>query len=73
MLWKHESRYILTSSNIRQDLPLRESTIKDKNNEPDKDNYSNEDNSDEGNKSNEDNESEINNFEDYSCPSFKQY
>ena len=68
---KHGSRYILTSGNIGQDLPLRESMIEDKNNKPDEDNNSNEDNSDEGNESNEDNESEINNFEDYSCSPFE--
>jgi hypothetical protein len=81
---KRGSRYISTSGNIGQDLPLRESTIEDQSNEPDE---SNRDNSDEGNESNEDNESEIDNFydddelennnsenfEDYSCPPFEPY
>ena len=72
---KRGSRYISTSSNIGQDLPLRESTIEDQSNEPDEGNDSNEDNSDESNKSNEDNEENNNseNFEDYSCPPFEPY
>ena len=73
---KRESRYVSISGNIRQDLPLRESTIEDRSNEIGEDNESNEDNESENNNSDEDNESENNNFgnfEDYSCPPFEPY
>ena len=76
LTWKRGSRSILTSGNIRQDLPLRESTVEDQSNELDEGNELNKDNELENNNSDEDDELENNNsanFEDYSCPPFEPY